>query len=523
LKHKLITTLLILLLSACTSEDPVPTLNIGFNAADAGKIDPHLATGSMDKGLVSYMFNGLVRIPPGEINPAFIEPDLATNWTSTDDLQHWVFTIREGVQCHGKFGELDAHDVAYSLKRAADPKRSSFASSFKAIKHIEATGDYEVTIQLKEPVPSLLALLVPYHGGNIVCQDAVESLGDAFSQHPIGTGPFMFDKYLPQQYVKLVANPDYWRGEPKIKEIYSFFIPSNSTRDLAFRAGELDIIVGREDPAWTSRMAELSIGSLLLMRSGEMSVIHLNQSIPPLDDIRVRRAIAHSINREAMVEFRGESLTDIAYSPVPEGNLGYSANVPRYEYSVEKAKRLLTEAGYPNGLTINAIHTLDSGMLPTIQAVQGQLRLSGINLEIETVEHATFHAQIRQNLSQVVHYASARFPIADVYLSQFFHSDSTVGTPTAIANFSHCKAADEEIKEARTESNRAEQLKKWELAQQKIMEQVCAVPLFQILTPWAISDRVDLGIEVKGSLNITPPITENARIIPINPHLGETQ
>lgn len=503
---------LLLLLAACAPDSSVTTLNIGMNAADAGKIDPHLATSTTDKGIVSYLFNGLVRIRPGQTNPSYIEPDLATAWSSSDDRLTWTFTLRQGVQCHGEFGELDAEDVVYSLRRAADPGRSAFASSFQSIESIAATGDHEVTIKLKEPVPSLLGLLVPYHGGNIVCQDADEALGDKFGQRPIGTGPFMFARYVPQQYIKLVANPDYWRGEPAIKEIYSFFIPSNSTRDLAFRAGELDLIIGREDPAWTARLADFENAELLIMRSGEMSMLHLNQSLPPLDDLRVRRAIAHAINRDAMVEFRGENLTDAAISPVPEGNLGHTDDVPRYAYSIERAKALLAEAGYPDGLTLKAIHTLDTGMLPTMQAVQGQLRDVGISLEIETVEHTTFHAQIRQNLSQIVHYTATRFPIADVYLTQFFHSDSAVGTPGAIANFSHCDVADAEILAARTESDAAAQLALWVQAQQKIMDDVCGVPLFQLLTPWAISKGLDLGLEVKGSLSITPPITEIARL-----------
>src|SRR6056297_1079773 len=91
--------------------------------------------------------------------------------------------------------------------------------------------------------------------------------------------------------------------------------------------------------------------------------------------------------------------------------------------------------------TLTAIHTTLPGMLSTMEAVQALLREADITLEIETVEHATFHQQIRQDLSQVTHYSAARFPVADVYLTQFFHSDSIVGTETAVTNFSHCAVA----------------------------------------------------------------------------------
>ncbi|MEY8827179.1 ABC transporter substrate-binding protein [Sedimentitalea sp. XS_ASV28] len=486
------------------------TLNVGMGSADAGKLDPHVATSTPDKGLLNWMFNGLVRIKPGESSPEFIEPDIAESWTSSDDGLTWVFKLRQDVDCHGDYGGIDAEDVVYSLNRSANPEQSSFAKDFDAFESVEATGDYEVTIKLKNPVPSLLGMLVPYHGGNIVCRDAVEELGEDYQRTPIGTGPFMFEEYQPQQYVKLVANPEYFRGEPKIKEIYYRYIPSDASRDLAFQSGEIDMIYGKQDQTWSERISKLPGTKIAVMKPGEMSVLHLNMTMPPLDDIRVRKAFAHAINRDAMVQFKGPDVTLPAISPVPEGNMGYTDQVPTYDYNIETAKALLAEAGYPDGVTIKAIHTTLPGMLSTMEAAQSMLRDAGINMEIETVEHATFHEQIRKDLSQVVHYAAARFPVADVYLSQFFHSDATVNTPTAVANFSHCAVADDEIEAARVETDPAKQAEFWASAQAKIMEEVCAVPVVQSLQLWAWKDTLDLGTEVNGSLNLSPPVTEQA-------------
>ena len=484
------------------------TLTVGVNAPDAGKIDPHVATSTSDKGLVHWMFNGLVRIAPGQSSPEFIEPDIAESWTSSDDGLTWVFSLRNDVQCHGDYGVLDAEDVVFSLQRSANPEVSAFSKDYGAIDSIKATGDLEVTITLKNRVPSLLGTLINYHGGNIVCKDAVEDLGESFVQTPIGTGPFMFAEYQPQQFIRLVANPEYFRGEPKIKEIIYRYILSDSTRDLAFQSGELDMMFGRTDQTWAERIAKLPDVNLAMMTPGEMSMLSLNKTIPPLDDIRVRQAFAHAINREELVAFKGEMLTVPSWSPVPEGNLGYSADIPKYEFSIEKAKSLLEEAGFPDGIKLKTIHTTSSGMLATIGAVQAQLRKAGIDMEIETVEHSTFHAQIREDLSQVVHYLAARFPVADVYLTQFFHSDSIVNTPTAVTNFSHCNAADEEITNARSETDPDAQLKLWAIAQTRIMEDVCAVPLFQVRQPWVWNKNLDLGVEVTGSLNLSPPVTE---------------
>ncbi|MBY8918327.1 polyamine ABC transporter substrate-binding protein [Nitratireductor sp. L1-7-SE] len=505
-----IATTLISLLMAGSALAAGETLNIGMGSADAGKLDPHVATSTPDKGLLHWMFNGLVRIKPGEASPADIEPDIAESWTASDDGLTWTFKLREDVECHGDYGPLDAEDVVYSLNRSANSDVSAFAKDYSAFDSVEATGDHEVTIKLKNPVPSLLGMLVPYHGGNIVCKDAVEALGADFERTPIGTGPFMFEEYQPQQYVKLVANPEYFRGEPKIKEIYYRYIPSDASRDLAFQSGEIDMIYGKQDQTWVERISKIPGTKVAVMKPGEMSVIHLNMTMPPLDDVRVRRAVAHAINRDAMVQFKGPDVTLAAISPVPEGYLGFTDDVPTYEYSIEKAKALLAEAGHPDGVTIKAIHTTLPGMITTMEAIQALLREADINLEIETVEHATFHEQIRKDLSQVTHYAAARFPVADTYLSQFFHSDAIVGTPTAVTNFSHCAVADDEITAARVETDADRQLELWAEAQRKIMDEVCAVPIVQSLQLWAWKDTLDLGVEVNGSLNLSPPVTEAA-------------
>ncbi len=212
-------------LASTTAFAQQTTLNIGMGSADAGKLDPHIATTTPDKGLLHWMFNGLVRIKPGEASPAFIEPDIASSWTTSEDGLTWVFTMREDVECHGDYGNLDAEDVVFSLQRSASKDSSSFSGDYAAFQSFEATGPYEVTITLSHAIPSVLGALVPYHGGNIVCKDAVEALGDGFERTPIGTGPFMFAEYQPQQYVRLVANPEYFRGEPAIKRSFIAISP----------------------------------------------------------------------------------------------------------------------------------------------------------------------------------------------------------------------------------------------------------------------------------------------------------
>lgn len=484
-------------------------LNVGIAAPDAGRLDPHLSATTIDKAVFGWMFNGLVRFTPGTASPDTIEPDLAEKWSSTADGLQWTFNLRKGVQCHHDYGELTADDVVYSFERAADPKRSSFSSDFSVFEKVEAPDPYTVKITLKNPVPSLLGLVTNYHGGNIVCKKAAEEMGENFQKRPIGTGPFMFGEYQAQQHLKLVANPKYYRGKPKLDGIMYNYIPSDSARDLAFQSGELDMLYGKQDQTWVERTKKVDGAVVHVMEPAEMSVMSLNMSTKPLDDIRVRKAVAMAVNRDEFMDFKGRDVTRVSTSVVPQGYQGHvdmSALMPKYD--VEGAKKLLAEAGYPDGVTLKAIHTSLPGMLGTMEVFQAQLARAGIKLDLEVVEHATFHAQIRKDLSQVVHYSAARFPVADTYLTQFFHSRSTVNTPTAVTNFSHCSAGDKEIDEARVEQDGAKQKALWKTAQEKIMSEFCAVPIYENLQIWATKDYLDLGYKLVGSLTLGPPVTE---------------
>jgi peptide/nickel transport system substrate-binding protein len=488
------------------------TLNVGLASADAGILDPHMNSATTGKSFLQQLFNGLVRLKPGEISPDQIEPDLAESWTSSPDGKVWTFNLRKGVQCHHNFGEFTAADAVFSLKRAATRETSTFSSDYAAFDSVEATDKYTVRITLKNPIPSLLGVVMNYHGGQMVCKAAVEQMGnEAFRRRPIGTGPFAFAEYVPQQYGKLVANDQYFRGKPVFREITYRLIPSDAARDLAFQSGELDMFYSRQDQASFNRLKQTPGVKAYAMNPAEMSVIHLNMTMPPLDNIKVRQAVAHALDRDGIHQFRGRDVSRPAVSVVPNGYLGTLANAPLLPHNLQRAKDLLTEAGFPNGITLRTIHTTLPGMLSFMEAVQAQLRRAGITLEITPVEHATFHQQIRQNLSQVVHFQAARFPVADVYLSQFFHSRATVGTPTAVTNFSHCKVADAEIDAARSETDPAKQLALWHEAQRKIVTEVCAVPVNESLQLWALKDNLDLGYDIKGALNLGPGVLETSK------------
>ena len=485
-------------------------LSVGMAAIDAGRLDPHLSATTPDKVLFNWMFNGLVRMKQGTINPdpALIEGDLAESWKSSPDGKQWTFNLRKGVQCHQGYGEFTSSDVIYSLARAGDPKRSAFASDFKDFDKVEAIDKYTVKISLKNPVPSLLGLLINYQGGNMVCKKAAEEMGEQFTQKPIGTGPFMFGEYKSKESVTLLANPQYFRGKPKLDKIVYRYILSDASRDLAFTSGEIDLTYGRQDQTWVERMKKEKDVIVDVFDPAELGVLYLNVTKAPLDDLRVRQAIAYAIDRNQIVQFKGKDTARAGLSIVPSGYLGQSTDVPLLPYDPDKAKALLKDAGHPNGLTIHMIQTNLPGMLTSMEVVQAQLRKVGIILDMEVVEHATFHANIRKDMSPIVYYSAGRFPIADTYLTQFYHSRSIVGTKTAVTNFSHCNDADAEIDAARVEPDSVKQKALWKTAQQKLMAKVCGIPLYEQPQIWARRASLEYGFPLKGSLSLGPVIDE---------------
>lgn len=489
-----------------------PTLRVGMAAQDVGRLDPHFAVSTIDRVVVAWMFNGLVRFKPGSIDPAEIEPDLAERWESSEDGRTWTFHLRRGVQFHGGFGEMTADDVVFSLRKSGTAATSAFSADFRAFERVEAVDPYTVRIVLRENVPSLLGLVTNYSGGYIVSRRAVEQRGNDFTRAPIGTGPFALDRVTPNQSAELVAHAGYFRGSPQIARISYRFIPSDASRDLAFQNRELDLNYGRSDQTWVNRTRQIPNTVVDVFEPGELAIINLNTRQPPFNDVRVRQAMAHAVNRAELVRFRGQDVSREAQSLVPRGYLGFTPDAGLLPPDPARARALLAEAGHPNGLTVRVIHTQLPEMLTMMQVVQQQLRRAGITLDLQVVEHATFHQQIRQDLSPLVYYSAARFPVADIYLTQFFHGRSRVQTPTAVTNFSHCDQADAQIDAARVSTNPEEQKRLWAEAQRILVQNVCGVPLIETLLVFARRDNLDYGYQLRGSMSLGPLITEQTRL-----------
>lgn len=474
------------------------TLRVGANGQDPGSLDPHRATATQDKGTAAWMHDGLLRFPPGSADPAAIEPDIAESFTRSADGLTLTFRLRESVRFHDG-SVLTSEDVAFSLRRAADPARSAFAADFRAVAEITIIDPRTISVRMREPVPGLLGLFANYHGGMIV------------NERNFGTGPFRLESAAAGR-VRLLAHAQYFRGAPALVGIDVRFIPSDQTRELAYTAGELDLISGRREQRWVERMRAQPNTTVEVFGPGEFRTLLINTQSPPLNDLRVRRAVQHAVDANAITRFVGQDVATPWASVVPPGYLGSTQDVPRFAPDPARARALLTEAGHPQGITLRAVVSSITAQLPIMEVIQAQLRRSNIRLEMDVVEHATYHARIRENLSQLIFYGAARYPVADSYLSQFYHSASAPGRPTMSLNFAHCGAADAQITAARTETNEARQIALWQEAQRLVLEAGCAVPLFDLRQVWVRRNNVDLGYRLEGALNLAPPVTQATRL-----------
>lgn len=515
------------------SPEPAPersggTLRFGLRAADLSSLDPHFATSTQDRTIVDMVFNGLIRYAPG--NSASFEPDLATALPEPEmenGAQAWTVQLHQGVMCHPSEGapayELTSEDVIYSFEKAADPERSAYAAEYAGMT-FAAVDPYTVKISLEAPLSPALFYpkIANYGGGFIVCKGAVEQMtADEFKTHPVGTGPFVFESYTPQVGVELAANESYFRGMPQLDGVELSYIAELTSLELALRSGALDVINGGPDQAWINKMQSVPDIKVDVFGVGEVAIIYLNPSIPPLDILEVRQAIAYTLDRdEFLAVVGGEPFAAKVYSPVPvqflPGGLTQeelAAEGLDYPTDREKAKELLKEAGFEKGFKLELITSEMTGYKTMYESMQAQLAQVGIETTLQVVDHSSFHSLIRENLNPLVIYIAWR-PNADVYLTRFFLSDSIVVTgEKPDTNFSHYDTIDDLILQARSETELEKQVELWKEAQIKILEDMVAYPVQYQNQVYARSDKVEYGHELVSVLALYPGVDETTHFV----------
>jgi peptide/nickel transport system substrate-binding protein len=351
---------------------------------DMVSVDPFFITTKGDQGLASNIHCNLVNFVPGTSTE--IEPDLAEDWSVSEDGLTWTFNLREGASFHKGYGPVTAEDVEWSLERVLDG--STNARYIANISDVEAVDPTTVRIQMSSPQPSLLIALA-YRPGYIVPKAAVEEFGQDFGTNPVGCGPYAFESWTPGLEVVLVRNEDYFLPPPAIKRAVFKFIPDETVASLALERQEIDLMTSRSGDV-VKALAQNPDLVIEAVASPSHRAIVMKTQEAPFDDIRVRRAVAHAVDRDAIIDVLTPTLV---YSDNPLGCYRYAIDdIRKYEHDPEEAKRLLAEAGYPDGFEVEFKFSQLSPWPDIIPLVGEQLAAVGINAQLIPLEHGAWTA-----------------------------------------------------------------------------------------------------------------------------------
>ncbi|MDI7249419.1 MAG: ABC transporter substrate-binding protein [Bacillota bacterium] len=375
------------------------TLVIGIGA-DATLLDPISVMNNESGFVMSCIYDRLVHYKPGTTE---VVPGLAEKWDVSPDGKVYTFYLRKGVKFHDGT-PFDAQAYVKELDRILNPDNPhyykkqagihSFAEgTFGLIEKYEATDQYTVRLTLKEPFAPFLANLGMVWSG-VVSPAAVEKYGFGVSKHPVGTGPFVFKEWVPNDHITLEANKDYWGGRPYLDKIVFRIIPENSVRLLKLQSNEIQLVadVNPEDVPRIKQDANLT----LYEQPGlTINGVRLPCTVPPFTDKRVRQALNYALDKEELNRTLYQGLAVTMKSPLPPVNWGYNDALQGYPYDPEKAKALLAEAGYPQGFETTLLtYPNPRGYNPVgprlAVAVQEALAKIGVKARIEQLEWGSF-------------------------------------------------------------------------------------------------------------------------------------
>lgn len=367
------------LLAGAAAQASGRMLNVCDDVADPLTLDPMKQFSEKNYTICWQIFDGLVRFDPD----GKIEPALALSWERLN-AERVRFKLREGVRFHN--GEpFDAAAVKFSIERYLDPATGFPAAFFiDSLKGAEIVDPYTVDLLTRHPDALLLnrlaglVLMVP--------PGYIKERGDEhFARHPVGTGPFVFREWRKGSAIELAANKDYWvTGFPKVDGLVFRFIPSDGQVD-ALLASKIDLLT---DLPGTQTLRVKTDPKLTVIKKPSYYTMpfSLNLSSGPLSSLKVRQALNHGVNKENLIRYdllgNGKPIATLSMP----GETGHDPTLKPYEYDPAKARRLLTEAGYPEGFSLNFLVKKNAERTAKIVAVD--LKKVGVHARMFPVSDA---------------------------------------------------------------------------------------------------------------------------------------
>ena len=389
-------------------------------------MDPPFFTSSNEQSVYYAIYDTLVT-RDGEGN---IIPGLAESWQTLDD-NTWEFKLRSGVTFHDD-SEMTSSDVKFTFDRIiGDIMENPSQSKLATIKEVQAVDPLTVRIITTAPDPLMLARLAGIVTW-IVPQQYIEANGvEHFATNPIGTGPYRFVRWEKDEELVLEANADYWQGVPPVKRIVFRPVPEASTRLALLKSGDVDIIQNVPPDQVGTIEGDESVEVVTTPSLRSMYLI-LRSDMEPTDDVRVRQAINYAIDKESLVsEILG------GYGIVSQGQtmgeeyFGFNPELRPYPYDPDKARQLLAEAGYDDGLTVEMLtpsgrYQLDRTIA---EAVAGQLSEVGIEVDLEAVEFGVYVTRKLERTIDPITLGAWSQPVydADGVVHLLYHTDEPWG------------------------------------------------------------------------------------------------
>ena len=455
---------------------------------DPATLDPARIADIYSRSVAQQLFDGLVQFD----QTLAVTPALAQFWKASRDGLTWTFTLRKGVKFHhGR--EVTADDVVYSFTRILDPKtKSGAADLFLAIKGAQEFRDgkakqvtglatldpYTVQVTLVEASVPFVSVAAVGHA-KIVPRELVERQGESFGAHPVGTGPFKFVRWEPGQEIVLAANPDYFDGAPRLTRVVFRIFPGGQL-DRVLREFQAGALEDAPIPSTVYRKV-LAERKYQYVRRPMFSLRHygLNTRLKPLDDRRVRQALVYAIDREAIVEeiFLGRHA--LARGILPPGTLGYNPRLKAYPHDPEKARELLTLAGYPNGRGLPAIPIWSSVKEDDIvrehERIRKDLEAVGVRVEFHyQTDWPTFSRMMaEQKLPVFLRAWFADVPDPENFLFKLFYSRS----PRNYGGYAN-PAVDGLLLQARAEADPNRRVELYRRAEELILEDAPVIPVW---------------------------------------------
>jgi peptide/nickel transport system substrate-binding protein/oligopeptide transport system substrate-binding protein len=384
-------------LAACADPSSETTLNYYFTY-DPRSLDPALSTDVPTGEVVSLLFDNLTQLD----SDARLVPGLARAWEADGSGRVYTFHLRQDAVFHGG-NPIKASDVKASMLRALAPGSSGgrswplypirgarpyAAGKAKEVDGIAVRDDSTLVVTLEEPLnifPKLLAMPV--------AAIVPTPTPDGFDQNPIGSGPWRFVSWSHDDAIVLARNERYWGGPPKSDTLRIRIIPEPLTQAAEYEAGQLSVV---EVPVGETRRWEQNRAAELQRRPGlKEYYVAINTTRGPLRDVRVRRALNHAVDVRTLL---GTIMADrgvLAAGSLPPGILGYDSTRSPYGHDPEKAKRLLADAGYPNGFGIKLWRTQRAELARLAQSIQQSLAEVGIRAEIVERDASSARAAVR--------------------------------------------------------------------------------------------------------------------------------